>query len=83
MPDCATIGNMAPGGTMLLYSGAAFVDGEAPFLAELENRCVRADAVLEYREIDPDVFGEELDEAPYARVERIAAIGAVIRVPGR
>jgi hypothetical protein len=33
---------------------------------------------LRYEEIDPDVFGEELEEEPYRNVERIAAVGAVI-----
>ena len=31
-----------------------------------------------YSEIDPDIFGEQLDEPGYEDVERIAAIGAVI-----
>ena len=65
---------------MLLYTGAAFVDGEAPFLAALERSCADAGADLDVTEIDPDVFGEELDEPPYAKVERIAAIGAIIRL---
>ena len=28
-----------------------------------------------YEEIDPDVFGEELDKSAYAHVDRIAAVG--------
>lgn len=75
------ISKMAPGGAMLLYTGAAFVDGDSPFLAALESRCAGAELSLE--EIDPDVFGEELNEASYAKVERIAVIGAVIRSPRR
>ena len=35
------------------------------------------DLALRYREIDPDVFGEELEQAAYADVDRIAAVGAV------
>lgn len=70
---------LAPGGTMLLYTGVAFIDGEAPFVAALRGVCADAEAELELVELDPDVFGEELDEAPYAEVERIAAFGAVIR----
>lgn len=74
---------LKPGGAMLLYSGAAYVDGEAPLIAELARLSADADASLEVSEIDPDVFGEELDQPNYERVERIAAIGAVIRAPGR
>ena len=29
---------------------------------------------FDYRELDPDVFGEELERAPYARAERIAVV---------
>jgi hypothetical protein len=36
---------------------------------------------VELSEIDPDVFGEELDQPSYQNVERIAAIGALIRSP--
>ena len=66
---------MAPGGTMLLYTGASVVAGEAPLVAELR----RLGAEIE--EIDPDVFGEELDRPAYAEVERIAVILATIRKP--
>jgi methylase of polypeptide subunit release factors len=73
------IANMAPGGSMILYTGAAFADGKAPFLSALEEKCSAVRADLDYVELDPDVFGEELAEPPYANVERIAAIGAVIQ----
>ena len=33
---------------------------------------------LRYEEIDPDIFGEQLDLPAYRTVERIAAVGAVI-----
>ena len=38
-------------------------------------------ARLDYREIDPDVFGEELETDAYADVERIAVVTAVITKP--
>jgi hypothetical protein len=38
-----------------------------------------ADVRLSYREIDPDVFGEELELPGYEAVDRIAVVGAVIR----
>jgi hypothetical protein len=73
------LARMAPGGTMLLYSGAAFVAGEAPLVTALRRACDEAGAMLELEELDPDVFGEELDRPDYGQVERIAALGAVIR----
>jgi methylase of polypeptide subunit release factors len=76
------LGKLAPGGTMLLYTGAAVVGGISPLVAALEEACAEAAASLAVEEIDPDVFGEELEQPAYAEVERIAAIGAVIRVGG-
>ena len=73
------LAGMAPGGTMLLYTGAAYVEGEAPLIAALQRACDEAGASLHVEEIDPDVFGEELEQPHYDQVERIAAIGAVIR----
>jgi methylase of polypeptide subunit release factors len=73
------LAGMAAGGTMLLYTGAAFERGTAPLIDALTSACMRAGARLSIDEIDPDVFGEELDSPAYANVERIAAIGAVIR----
>jgi hypothetical protein len=32
---------------------------------------------LRYRELDPDIFGEELEKQAYADVERIAAVAAI------
>lgn len=68
---------MRPGGTMLLYTGAPVVEGRAPLIEALHDACPN----LALEEIDPDVFGEELDQPPYAKVERIALITAVIRKP--
>jgi methylase of polypeptide subunit release factors len=69
---------MTAGGTLLLYTGAAFQDGTAPLLGALEDACGDAGATLAIEELDPDVFGDELDDAGYESVERIAAIGALI-----
>jgi hypothetical protein len=33
---------------------------------------------LAYTEIDPDVFGEELDRPPYDRADRIAVVGVTV-----
>jgi methylase of polypeptide subunit release factors len=65
---------LAPGGLLVLYTGSAIAGGR-DFLRE------DAAALLEstgwrwgYREMDPDVFGEELGAGPYADAERIAAV---------
>jgi methylase of polypeptide subunit release factors len=69
---------LAPGGRMLLYTGSAIVDGRDALREALENALPVHGCRLSYREIDPDIFGEELDKPAYRDVERIAAVGAVI-----
>jgi methylase of polypeptide subunit release factors len=69
---------LAPGGRVLLYTGVAIVEGRDELREALERELPALGCTLRYRELDPDVFGEELDKPAYADVERIAAIGAVV-----
>jgi methylase of polypeptide subunit release factors len=69
---------LEPGGTMLLYTGSAIVSGRDELKAALEQELPALGCALDYREIDPDVFGEDLCKPAYAEVERIAVVGAVI-----
>lgn len=62
------------GGSLLLYTGVAMVKGEDPFLARLQHMLSAAPCHWHYRELDPDVFSEELRRPEYASVERIAAV---------
>jgi methylase of polypeptide subunit release factors len=66
------------GGTMLMYTGAAFTHGRSPLLQALEETCSRGHCSLHLVEIDPDVFGDELVRPSYREVERIAVFGAVV-----
>lgn len=66
---------LRPGGTLLLYTGAAVVNGSAPLLDAIQATCAGRGATCVVEEIDPDVFGEELERPAYAEVERIAAVG--------
>jgi methylase of polypeptide subunit release factors len=61
-------------GSLLLYTGVAMVDGKDPFLAAVTSRLRDAGFAWHYAEMDPDVFGEELDTPAYAGAERIAAV---------
>lgn len=74
----AAVRRLAPGGTLLLYTGSAIVEGEDGLEASLRSLSESAGFTMRYSEIDPDIFGEELDAAPYEHVERIAAVGAVL-----
>jgi SAM-dependent methyltransferase len=69
---------LAPGGTLCLYSGSAIVRGKDCLKDVLAQLARNAGARLEYAEIDPDVFGEELETPRYRNVDRIAAVGAVM-----
>jgi hypothetical protein len=70
----AAMDRLQPGGSLLLYTGVAIVDGVDPFLAAIRGR-LDADAdVWAYEELDPDIFGGQLDCDGYERVERIAAV---------
>lgn len=71
---------LAPGGTLLLYTGVAIVNGNDVFLegdATLKGARQRLegfDGQWRYRELDPDVFSEDLDQPGYAGAERIAVV---------
>lgn len=69
---------LAPGGRVLLYTGSAIVDGQDALRAALEQDLPALGCALRYRELDPDIFGDQLDHKGYEDVERIAAIGAVV-----
>jgi len=74
----ASLTRLAPGGRLLMYTGVAMVAGADPFLARIAPLLDAASVCWDYDEIDPDVFGEELDETQYncagGLVERIAAV---------
>jgi len=69
---------LAPGGRVLLYTGSAIVDGRDALRERLERELPALRCSLRWRELDPDIFGEELAKPAYAEVERIAAVGAVV-----
>lgn len=75
-----SLGRLSSGGTMLLYTGSPIVAGEDRLLSALAELAEESDARLRYEELDPDIFGEELDQPAYANAgaERIAAVGAVL-----
>lgn len=70
---------LAPGGMLILYTGAPIVDGRDTFWESVAGVVTDANVQYQYAELDPDVFGEELDSPAYARVERIAAVALIIR----
>lgn len=74
---------LAERGRFILYSGSAIVAGRDRLRQALGEAAARHACALEYREIDPDLFGEELATPAYAEVERIAAVAALFRRQSR
>ena len=74
----AAVGRLAPLGRLILYTGSAIVAGEDRLHAVLAALAAKHACTLRYDEIDPDVFGEELEKPAYREVERIALVAAVI-----
>ena len=73
---------LKPGGTLLLYTGSPIVRGVDRLLQSVEQDFAASDMSWCYDEIDPDVFGEELETEPYSTVDRIAAVVLTARKSG-
>jgi methylase of polypeptide subunit release factors len=69
---------LAPAGWLVMHTGASIVRGKDVLLDALRSRLRTSELSLSYRELDPDIFGDELDNPCYIDVDRIAAVGAVI-----
>jgi len=67
-----SLGRLAPGGKLVLYTGSPIQDGVDPIRKAVAP--LLAHTKWRYRELDPDVFGEELATETYAKVDRIAAV---------
>ncbi len=70
----AACARLAPGGSLVLFSGSVIVDGADPFRRAAAAACESAGLDWSYREVDPDAYGEELDGPAYADAERIALV---------
>jgi methylase of polypeptide subunit release factors len=78
----AAADRLAPGGRLILYTGSAIIDGEDRLRSALASAMTARGCTLRYREIDPDVFGEELEGPLYAEVDRIAVVAAIATKAG-
>jgi SAM-dependent methyltransferase len=73
------LSRLEPRGRFILYTGAPMIEGTDILRLALEQICADQDFSMQYEELDPDVFGGMLRQPAYGEVERIAAVGAVIR----
>ena len=65
---------LSPQGSLVLYTGSAIVGGFDEFRSESEKKLEGTPHAWSYVELDPDVFGEELETPPYDSADRIAAV---------
>ncbi|NNM75999.1 methyltransferase [Sphingomonas sp. ID1715] len=72
---------LAPGGRLILYTGAAIVGGRNPLCEAIGALAEQLGLAHRCRELDPDVFGEELEKPAYAEVERIALVAVTLERP--
>jgi methylase of polypeptide subunit release factors len=70
----AALPRLAPAGSLILYTGTAIVAGRDLFRESALPRLTAGDLAWTYEEIDPDVFGEELEAPAYRAADRIAAV---------
>ncbi|MFI5958852.1 methyltransferase [Cryptosporangium sp. NPDC051539] len=65
---------LAPAGSLVLFSGAGIVANHDPLRVAVAERLAGTDLDWAYREVDPDVYSEELDGEEYGDAERIAVV---------
>ena len=73
--------HLSANGRLLLYTGSAIIDGRDIFRDKCEAIIARGAATYAYDELDPDVFGEELEGPAYAGADRIAAVLLSVSAP--
>jgi hypothetical protein len=74
----AGIAKLTPGGRLILHTGVSIVDGRDVLLEQIDAQVRGPEWDIDYHELDPDIFSEDLDQPAYAEVERIAAVGLCI-----
>jgi SAM-dependent methyltransferase len=67
-----------PAGSLVLYTGVAMVAGRDPFLEGVLPMLSGESFGWTYRELDPDVFGDELLKPGYELAERIAVVALTV-----
>jgi SAM-dependent methyltransferase len=75
--------NLTPGGVLVLYTGTAIADGIDVFFRDARNLLEQSGAAYRYEEMDPDVFGEELESPLYRTADRIAAVSLIAHIRAR
>jgi len=74
----AGIEKLAPGGRLVMHTGVSIVEGRDLVHEALQEAVPAHGLKLDYRLLDPDIYGDELETPAYAGVDRIAAVGACV-----
>jgi SAM-dependent methyltransferase len=74
------LARLTTGGKLVLYTASAIVDGVDTFWQTVKPLLSEDKHVIHYEEIDPDVFGEELQRQAYQTVDRLAVVGLVVTI---
>ena len=74
------LARLEPDGQFIMYTGSAVVDGEHPLRAALAPALESRPCTYTWEEVDPDVFGEELESDLYANVDRLSVVALVAQV---
>ena len=77
----AGMAKLRPGGRLVLHTGVSIVDRTDVLIGPLRDAMPADDWRFDYHELDPDIFGDELDQPAYAEVDRIAAVGLCLTRP--
>ena len=72
------LAQLSPGGRLILYTGTPIISGVDPFFETVRPMLQLPGLQFVYEELDPDVFGEELDRQAYAHADRIAVVGLTV-----
>ena len=75
----AALPRLTDRGRFVLYTGVAIIAGADPVREALDRVAAEAGFALRYRELDPDIFSQQLGREGYEDVERIAAVAAVFQ----
>lgn len=71
---------LSSGGRLILYTASAIVEGTDTFRKAVEPLLMETGAEIRYKELDPDVFNEELDRDAYRSAERIAVVALDVTI---
>ncbi|MEA2570173.1 MAG: hypothetical protein QOI24_2174 [Acidobacteriota bacterium] len=75
-----SLDRLSSGGRLILYTASAIVEGTDTFRKAVEPLLMEKSADIRYKELDPDVFNEELDRDAYRSAERIAVVALDVSI---